>query len=367
MSKPIFEIKGLKLSRITIFVISILNLYLFTYGYSSDLYNNNWEYSWNSKAGPWLPYLDSKISLKNQHEFLWLRKKLNSEQIKNGYGLNIRIKTFFEAYINENKIYDYFNNGKIENIRGGVRHLVPLGTPRSNSYLYLKVASAGDKVGLEGNIYSDKYDLLIKEIISKDAMRLILGIVFCIFSIIILAIYIFTREMILLQISGFGINMGIWTLSFCHKITQEVFLGGSRFFDYAIYWSSYLAPIFILWFIANLRTIRFKKLLLFARNIFILFSLISIVASLFSIFSLRSVNYYFNLLLIPTGLLILLTTIASAFKGGKEALTILVGILFVGAFTLIDSLSYTDIMQKQLQSEVPQSHWGMFTDRKSVV
>lgn len=346
--------------RIVILLFSLLTIYHTDRGQAEELLNRGWEYSWDSKNGPWQPYPDATISIKNNNKYLWLRKKLEFHKKISSPGIDMRVKTFFEAFIDDEKVYDYSNGWHIENLRGGVRHLFPIKGSGGSSFLYLKVASAGEKIGLEGIIKIGEYPQLIKNSISQDATRLALGLLFCVFSLLLLVAFAMTKEVMLLHISGFGLNMGIWTLSFCHRITQETIFGGTRFFDSAIYWSSYLAPIFILWFISKLKFIRFRSLLIWARNIFIVFAAVVIAGSLLSMFTLRSANYIFNLLLIPTGILILSATIISALKGDKESRIILAGILFVGVYTLIDSLSYTGLIQDQLKSEVPQGHWGMF-------
>lgn len=322
--------------------------------------DTGWEYSWEGKNGPWVTYPDPLISLKNERTYLWLRHKISQYHNFSNPGIDIRIKTFFEAFIGNEKIYDYSNQWQIKNLRGGVRHLFQLKSIEKSSYIYLKVASGGNQVGLEGVVRVDEYPTLVKFAIARDTTRLALGLLFCTFSILLLATFIMTKEVMLLYISGFGLNMGIWTMSFCHRITQEIIFYDPSFFDTAIYWSSYLAPIFILWFMSNLKSIWFRNALILTRNIFIIFSILTIAGSLLSLFTLRSANFIFNLLLIPTGLLILFATIISSFKGDKESRTILIGIIFVGAYTLVDSLSYTGLISQQYRAETPQGHWGMF-------
>ena len=223
--------------------------------------NDGWEYQWDGDKA-WQKYPDVKLALSNPQKFLWLKIMLPPLDKYQVPAINIRIKTYFEVYLDKEAVYSYHKNWVLENARGGVRHLVPIPKIKGkDNYLYFKVGSRGGQVGLEGNVYLDELQNLTETIISGDETRFVLGILLCFFSVICLIVAVVTKELALLYICGFGINMGIWTLSFCHELTQSVLLGGRQWFwDPAIYWSSYLAPIFILTFIANIKNIYFKKI-----------------------------------------------------------------------------------------------------------
>lgn len=328
-----------------------------------------WQYRWgDSPRGEgeqftWLQredkgwndfHFDQSSSLFNR--FLWLRVELPELPWKDPSIYLPVVYHNLEVYVDGKLLYtygrlDHSDDYKFEGFRW---HIIPLPKDSEKKYVYFRIYSDLNKIGIFENIILGSQSNHILSMIRLDLDRVILACLFIFIGFFQLVMFLSKREQkAYLSFGWFAICMGSY--SFCWTQIKELFFPNPILWSHLELGSLYLLPVFFCLFFTHIFGPGYRKIILRLGQIHMLYVTVVFPLSAFGLIPLRSTLFPFQFFLLLDIGFVLFTVVRKANKGDNEAKIFAAGFTFLAAFGIYDVLSSIGI----IFGSYSLSHWGM--------
>lgn len=277
---------------------------------------------------------------------IWFRVKLPDVQLRDPALFIFSIDVITEVYLNTRKVYGFgsFEKAGRGSYAGWPWHIITLPKDSRNQYLYFRVWSDFDDIGLWGEIILDDKVNHIARILNADMIRIVISSIAG-FMGIVLFVFFLTRMQ---HREYFYLSILFLTQAadlFASTQLKQLLFFEPLLFQYILAFAYFFFPVGVALFASELVNKRGKIILRFVWIPQLLFLVFTFILSLTHIIALPLAYEWFDTIYYSFSLPILLLYLGyNAFKNGKEARLLFVGYLILALFYLYSTLVALSIL-----------------------
>lgn len=312
-------------------------------------YDTAESYGWNASRSLY------NIAGRNAQNFLWLRVKIPDGRWPEAVAHIKTVDQCFEVYVNQKKIYSY--GSRSSNFSGFGSHLVALPKYADNTYIYFRIYSGHNRIGiLHSSISIGNRADIISDIAKADIDKFVLGVLFIMIGLAACIIFAAQfRQVIFLAFSAFCLSLGMYTIA--RTELKQFLLGNSyQLWGMTEILALYMIPFAITSFcMLILKPAKYQPLR-WMWHLSAVYGIGSVILAAVRPNLLMLMLTPFEAFLLITILVTIVHSVIALMRGNTEAQIFTLGAAIFGACGIFDILQEMSIIHRAFFV----THWGIF-------